>query len=151
MKKFIQSWCVLALFALSVASCNLNEVSTDVSIRFENVSAYDIQLVNINGLVIDEIKAGEKTAYMDFEDVEINSSNIPNLSITANALDVTYTHTYYTYPECSISGYGCGFGETTMNNDNLLPKGNYTITLNPNVQVEKNDAIKELIVELIED
>ena len=155
MKKLstIQSLCVLAIIALSFASCDVANVSTKVSIRFENVSAQDIQVVTVDGLVIDEIKVGETTEYFDFKDIELNASNLPNFDVTSDAFDKTYTYTYEDYMFI-LCGMGCGFDDYS-NNENqkstMLAKGNYTIQLNADVRAQATNNPKELIVSLVQD
>ena len=155
MKKLstIQSLCVLAIFALSFASCDLGSVSTKASIRFENVSTQDIQLVTIDGLVIDEIKVGETTEYFDFKDIEINYVNQPNFDITSDVFDQTYHYTYqeYFYIYCGMGCWGEDYSYPENQETTMLAKGNYTIQLNADVRTEAGKEEKRLVVSLIED
>ena len=157
MKQFstIKFSCILALFALSFASCDVADISTKVSIRFENISDQDIQLVTIDGLVIDEIKAGETTDYLDFKDIEMNASYLPNLDITSDAFDNTYTYTYYEY-NFMYCGIDCFCGNSSYDYDEnqkatMLAKSNYTIQLNADVRAQQANDDKILLVSLVED
>lgn len=156
MKKLstIQSLFVLAIFALTFTSCDIGDISTKVSIRFENVSAQDIQLVTVDGLVIDEIKAGETTDYFEFKDIEVNYMNQPNFDITSDAFNQTYSYTYqdYFYFYCGIAPGGCfggDYSEPENQETTMLAKGNYTLQLNADVRAQATNNPKQLVVNLV--
>ena len=155
MKKLstIQSLCVLAIFTLSFASCDVRDISTKVSIRFENVSAQDMQLVTIDNIVIDEIKAGETTEYFDFKDVEINYSNLPNLDIQSTIFSQFYDYHYQDYRQMIFCGMDCGVEDYYSDDEKnaMLAKGNYTIQLNANIRAEAASDNKQLVVSLLQD
>ena len=143
---------ILCIFAISFTSCGIADISTKVSIRFENISAQDIQVVNIDGLVIDEIKAGETTDYIDFKDIEVNTHDLPNLDISSDAFGQTYIYTYQgsKLRKCEL----CGAGVNNYSENQkaaTLAKGDYTVKLDANVRAEAENDYKKLVVSLVED
>ena len=143
----------LAFFAFSFSSCSFGEISTKIAIRFENVSDQDMQLVTIDNIVIDEIKAGETTEYFDFKDVEINYSNLPNLDIQSSIFSQFYDYHYQDYRQMIFCGMDCGVEDYYSDDEKnaMLAKGNYTIQLNANIRAEAASDNKQLVVSLLQD
>ncbi len=144
MKRLIYSLFAVAVLAITMTSCEECLETELLEVRFENVSTYDLENVEVPPEMIGDLKAGERTDYQIFEHISMSQGR-PSTSISAMIGEVELRNNNYQIMMCGI-----GWDEDDLKSMQLQP-GKYTITIDVEEAKAEQNISNKLYIDIRED
>jgi hypothetical protein len=141
MKRLIHTMAIVAFLAVTMTSCEDAGLGV-LEVRFENISSYDLENVQVHGEDIGTLTTGERTDYEVYEYISMDN-NRPTTSISAMIQEVKLYNNNYQI-------MFCGIGDPSLEGMQL-ESGKYTITIDVQEAKAEQSISGALYIDIIED
>jgi hypothetical protein len=142
MKRLIQTMAIVAFLAVAMTSCEDAGLGV-IEVRFENISSYDLENVQVHGEDIGTLTTGERTDYEVYEYISMHNDR-PTTSISAMIQEIKLHNNNYQMMFCGVGDYDDLEGMQ-------LESGKYTITIDVQEAKAEQSISGALYIDIIED